>query len=300
MVEKKSRGYSKLTPPGETPVWPRGKVVAKDDSLPPRRHTQEIFVEGSSEDKVSRLIEKVIGLTERIKGVELNLQTLSRRTSQLNNTTDVMNSQVADLRPDMRNVRTDISEMIGRVLALEMKVKEVESKAATLLSRPHACIQEGVIQNMREEARVLQTDIKQATERIVATATALEKGAEPAVQEIKAARQRFVGLVVTIAVALIGAAAGWIAMFSALRSDVQHLNDQQKSIETQMTKGREAVEADNVSRDRQFRRLEQKVEQLNAGEVPFDRWYSGLSRVEKARLHRVIGKSKLPISQEGD
>lgn len=268
--------------------------------MPPRQQTQEIFLDGSSEDKVARLIEKVLGLTDRIISVERSLQNLAKRTSQINTTTDVVSSQVSDLRPDVRSTRTEISEMFGRVLALESKVQSVEDKAAVLLSRGHNCIQEGVIQTMREETSVLRTDIKQATERIVATATALEKGAEPAVQEIKAARQRFLGLMATIVVAVLGAAAGWIATFSALRKDVQHLNVQQQSIESEMTKTRQAVKADNVVRDRQFQRLEDKVEQLNAGEVPFDEWYDSLSPREKARLHRIVGKQNLPLAGAGD
>lgn len=268
--------------------------------MPPRQHTQEIFLDGSNDDKVARLIEKLIALTNRLESVEQSMQNLASRTSQLNNTTDVMNSHVSDLRPDMRNVRAEMSGMAGRVLALESKVQSVENKAVVLLSRPHECIQEGVIQNMREEAKVLQTDIKQATERIVATATALEKGAEPAVQEIKAARQRFLGLVATIALTVLGGAAGWIATFSALRKDVQHLNVQQQSIETEVTKSREAVRSDNAARDKQFQRLERKVEQLNAGEVGFDEWYHGLTAREKVRLHRVLGKKNLPLAETGD
>jgi predicted nucleic acid-binding Zn-ribbon protein len=300
MATKKSCGYSKLSTGSETPFFSRGTVLAKDSTLPPRQHTQEIFLDGSNDDKVARLIEKLIALTNRLESVEQSMQNLASRTSQLNNTTDVMNSHVSDLRPDMRNVRAEMSGMAGRVLALESKVQSVENKAVVLLSRPHECIQEGVIQNMREEAKVLQTDIKQATERIVATATALEKGAEPAVQEIKAARQRFLGLVATIALTVLGGAAGWIATFSALRKDVQHLNVQQQSIETEVTKSREAVRSDNAARDKQFQRLERKVEQLNAGEVGFDEWYHGLTAREKVRLHRVLGKKNLPLAETGD
>lgn len=300
MAPKKPVCYSKISTGVETPFFFRGTVVEKDEDLPPRQRTQEIFLDGSYEDKVARLIEKVISLTDRVYDVELSIHNLARRTSQLNNTTDVMNSQVSDLRPDVRSVRTEISEVFGRMLALESKVQSVEGKAAILLSRPHECIQDGVIQSMREETKTLQTDIKQATERIVATATALEKGAEPAVQEIKAARQRFIGLVITIVLAVIAAAAGWIATFSALRKDVQHLNEQQKSMETEVTKSREAVKHRDLLRDKQLRRLEDKMGRLNVDSVAFDDWYNRLSLREKARLRRVIGDDRLPNLTKGD
>ena len=206
---------------------------------------------------------------------------------------------VSEMKPKVESLTEGIVELRTRARASEARLKRNEDKVSEIAERPHDCAQVEAIHGLVEAEKSIRKDASEITQRVVVSETTLSTAVKTIekMDDAAAGRSRWLsGVMITVVLTVIGAAAGWLTTLSTLRSDVQHLSDEQSRIRSDMASVKSATRETGVKIEAATEVISQAAAKndVPSEAVTLEELWCVLPAKERDNLRKTLPTERIP------
>jgi predicted nucleic acid-binding Zn-ribbon protein len=236
--------------------------------------------------------------------IKRNTELLTLAVDDVSETVDDVKVEVVLLKNQMSEVRPGVQEVRDGFINLKARTRVSEARLKKLESEPkgaHDCHQTAIIGDLSEGHKQSQKALSDTSQKVAINENEIS-GLSEQMKERKQGGKWVRNTFITIGLAVLAVAAGWVVTLATLRADVRHLSTEQTRMRTEVEKARDLSIKATAKVNAAAKRVETAAEVVeNNGHAKTDPWLEDFCRRvekmqpwQKRRMLRDYGFDRLP------